>query len=81
MTLTFGIRSWEGTLLRATPTPSGGARLEVWASNTWKPCGLFGKYMQSDDATLEELAAAGLLEVYIEQSGSEPKVGAPLRLC
>jgi hypothetical protein len=69
MTLTFGVRSWEGILLRASPTPSGGAQLDSWdrGSKTWKPCDRFDKYMESNDATLEELAAARASEQELQQ--------------
>lgn len=75
MTLTFGIRSWEGTLLRLSPKPSGGAKLDVWdrGSKAWKLSDRMDKFMASPLATLEELAAAGLLEEYVEQFWSELK--------
>jgi hypothetical protein len=55
-------RSWEGTILKATELPDGGAKLEAWdrLSKTWLPSTRWDKLMESGVASPEEMREAGI---------------------
>ena len=64
------LKSWEGTILRATATTSGGLRAEAWhqTAAAWQPTAAFDKIMSCPDATVSELDAVGLSPAMVAPS-------------
>jgi hypothetical protein len=58
----FGLKSWEGSILRLSKTADGGAEAQVWSikSHSWKPFDRADIVAWSSPATDAELRAVGL---------------------